>query len=228
VIDPFVDRAFGPNFDPDAPWDRSFIDAVQQRDEEEFVAGRIKPTHILAVLGKDPSVPTLCHPPLTPEFSVRNPQQVAGEPDGLSNPYEWQAWPHGPRAELEIAQLQQLNKELEKQAVLVRQLQEQLDQLKAEFDERTAWALDLESQLAARATEMFLLTVAHEEQTQELEERNKWALELDRQLAVRGKEITKLLEQLAWAFPLDRRFHRSLSAAVRALSRIRRGLGAGG
>jgi SAM-dependent methyltransferase len=44
VIDPFVDRAFGPNFDPDAPWDRSFIDAVQQRDEEEFAAGRIKPT----------------------------------------------------------------------------------------------------------------------------------------------------------------------------------------
>jgi SAM-dependent methyltransferase len=228
LIEPFVDRAFGPNFDPDAPWDRSFIDAVHQRDEEEFAAGRLKPTHILAVLGKDPSVPTLCHPPLTPEFSVRNPRQVIGEPDDLSNPYQWQAWPHGPRAELEIAQLQQLNKELEKQTVLVRQLQEQLDQLKSEFEERTAWALDLESQLAARATEMFLLNVAHDEQTEELEERTKWGFELDRQLAARNKEMRNLLDQLAWAFPLDRRFHGFLSAAVGALGRIRKRLGARG
>jgi SAM-dependent methyltransferase len=230
VIEPFVDRAFGPNFDSDAPWDRSFIDAVQQRDEEEFAAGRLKPTHILAVLGKDPTVPTLFHPPLTPESSVRNPQQVAGEPEGLSNPYEWQAWPHSPPAELGIAQLQQLNQELEKQTVLLRQLQEQLDQMKAELEERTAWALDLESQLAARATETFILNVAHEEQTQELEERTKWAFKLDRQLTARNKEMANLLDQLAWAFPLDRRFHKALSTAVRALSRIRKtlGLGAGG
>jgi len=34
VIDPFVDRSFGPNFDPQAVWDRDFIDQVHRRDEE--------------------------------------------------------------------------------------------------------------------------------------------------------------------------------------------------
>ena len=52
VIDPFVDRSFGHNFDATAPWDRAFIDAVQERIEKEMVSGRIKPTHMLAVVEK--------------------------------------------------------------------------------------------------------------------------------------------------------------------------------
>jgi SAM-dependent methyltransferase len=50
VIDPFIDRAFGHNFDASAPWDRDFIDRVHRRDEEEIQAGRIKPTHMMAVM----------------------------------------------------------------------------------------------------------------------------------------------------------------------------------
>lgn len=50
VIDPFVDRGFGPNFSTDLPWDRDFIDRVHARDEAELAAGRIRPTHMFAVM----------------------------------------------------------------------------------------------------------------------------------------------------------------------------------
>lgn len=50
VIDPFVDRGFGPNFSTDSAWDKSFIDRVHARDEAEMTAGRIKPTHMFAVM----------------------------------------------------------------------------------------------------------------------------------------------------------------------------------
>jgi len=73
VIDPFVGRAFGHNFDPQRAWDREFIDRVHLRDEREMVAGRIKPTHMLAVVGNDPDQPTLFTEPLSPEFCVRRP-----------------------------------------------------------------------------------------------------------------------------------------------------------
>ena len=46
AIDPFVDRAFGFNFDAAQAWDRSFIDRVHHRDQEAIVSGRIGPTHI--------------------------------------------------------------------------------------------------------------------------------------------------------------------------------------
>ena len=77
VIDPFVDRAFGHNFDATAQWDRDFIDRVHQRDEEAILAGWIKPVHMEAVVGKEIPERILCHPPLTPEFSVRWPDTVA-------------------------------------------------------------------------------------------------------------------------------------------------------
>ena len=50
VIDPFVDRGFGPNFSVDSQRDKDFIDRVHARDEAEIVAGRIKPTHMFAVM----------------------------------------------------------------------------------------------------------------------------------------------------------------------------------
>lgn len=50
VIDPFVDRGFGPNFSIDSQWDRDFIDRVHARDEAEIAAGRVKPTHMFAVM----------------------------------------------------------------------------------------------------------------------------------------------------------------------------------
>lgn len=73
VIDPFIDRGFGPHFDPDSEWDRAFVDRVHARDEAEILSGAITPTHMLAVMRQDRSVipEVWCH--LTPQFCVRTP-----------------------------------------------------------------------------------------------------------------------------------------------------------
>jgi ubiquinone/menaquinone biosynthesis C-methylase UbiE len=49
VIDIFIDRCFGHNFDPSRPWDTQFIDRVHAFDEESILQGTIKPTHMLVV-----------------------------------------------------------------------------------------------------------------------------------------------------------------------------------
>ena len=71
LIDPFVDRSFGPHFRVEREWDRDFIDRVQARDEAEIEAGRIKPTHVLAVMRRDRSVMPVVWRHLTPQFCVR-------------------------------------------------------------------------------------------------------------------------------------------------------------
>lgn len=50
VIDPFVDRSFGHNFDVNREWDRAFIDEVHARDESGIADGTLTPTHMFAVL----------------------------------------------------------------------------------------------------------------------------------------------------------------------------------
>jgi SAM-dependent methyltransferase len=50
IVDPFIDRAYGPNFDVASARDRAFIDAVHARDEALIAAGTLTPTHMLAVL----------------------------------------------------------------------------------------------------------------------------------------------------------------------------------
>ncbi|MCK9539183.1 methyltransferase domain-containing protein [Dokdonella sp.] len=72
LIDPFIDRGFGPHFDAEATWDRDFIDRVHQRDEAEQHAGVITPTHMLAVLRRRPYHGVLrCRPGLEPARCVR-------------------------------------------------------------------------------------------------------------------------------------------------------------
>lgn len=71
VIDPFVDRGFGPHFDADNPWDRAFIDRVHARDEAELTAGTISPTHMIATLRLGAGSPPKCWQNLTPQFCVR-------------------------------------------------------------------------------------------------------------------------------------------------------------
>jgi SAM-dependent methyltransferase len=73
VIDPFVDRGFGHNFNAEREWDRNFIDRVHARDEAEMLAGNIKPTHMLAVMGKHAVAAPKFHPPLSPAFCIRRP-----------------------------------------------------------------------------------------------------------------------------------------------------------
>ena len=71
VTDPFVDRSYGPNFDAEGAWDREFIDRVHACDEAEIRAGRITPTHMLAVMGRERGGDLVCREHLTPAFCVR-------------------------------------------------------------------------------------------------------------------------------------------------------------
>jgi len=73
VIDPFIDRAVGDNFDPDRQYDRDFIDRVQARDEALIESGAVKPTHMLAVMTVGPAAGRKYLGILTPEFCVRPP-----------------------------------------------------------------------------------------------------------------------------------------------------------
>jgi SAM-dependent methyltransferase len=243
VIDPFVDRAFGYNFDAQAQWDRSFIDAIHQRDEQEFAAGILKPTHMLAVLGKDPSLPTLCHPPLTPEFCVRDTSKVIAEPDGSRDAYDWHSWPHSLQAELDIAckRLDIAYRNLKEAQDQVDQRGEMVERLMTEVEERTHWALRLKKEIddytgldlhlqklnkdvEERTAWALKLNDQSADLNAQFEERTAWALELDRLLEARTKQMRQLaadLDQLAWARPLDRRFHKFLTAAVNALRRLR-------
>ncbi len=218
VIDPFIDRVFGHHFDAANPWDRAFIDQVQERDERELAAGRITPTHMIAVLGNDPGTPTLFHEPLRPEFCLRS--TPAAEPathgQAQQDAYDWRSWPHSPQAELETAcrhlreaeiRLQARNRALEERAVSARWLEKELEErtawalgLAKELEERTAWALRLDQELAERAARALRLD-------EELEERTAWALRLDQELAERTAWALRLDEEMAertaWALRLD-------------------------
>jgi SAM-dependent methyltransferase len=73
VIDPFIGRAFGTHFDPNSEEDRAFIDRIHARDEAEILAGRIKPTHMMAVMRKRPFTNGRHWKNMTPQFCVRAP-----------------------------------------------------------------------------------------------------------------------------------------------------------
>lgn len=73
VIDVFVDRCFGPNFDAAKEWDRDFITKVNAFDEAEIVAGRLTPTQMIAVLRKETPERRIYARGLSPERSIRRP-----------------------------------------------------------------------------------------------------------------------------------------------------------
>ena len=73
IIFPFIDRAFGHNFDAEAEWDREFIDRVHARDHEGMLAGELTPTSMLAVVGKHAGELRLRDERLTPAQCIRNP-----------------------------------------------------------------------------------------------------------------------------------------------------------
>ncbi len=78
VIDIFVDRSFGHNFDPEVPAEREFIERVARLDEELIDRGVIKPTHLIAALRSGGVEQLRCHRHWTPEFCTRRPE-AAGE-----------------------------------------------------------------------------------------------------------------------------------------------------
>ena len=72
VMDIFVDRSFGHNFDPKNESDLAFIDRIAMTDDALLESGKIKPTHMIAALKKQGAA-LKTHKHLTPEFCVRRP-----------------------------------------------------------------------------------------------------------------------------------------------------------
>jgi len=75
IIDPFIDRSFGHNFNSSRFWDRAFIGRVEARDTAEIHNGRIKPTHLVAAMCVDRPGRNVFMDGLTPRFCVREPSR---------------------------------------------------------------------------------------------------------------------------------------------------------
>ncbi|MEO0438569.1 MAG: methyltransferase [Pseudomonadota bacterium] len=73
VIDVFTDRMFGHNFSSDDESDRNFIDKVEFINREKTLSGQIKPTQMIAAMGKSEFERKLFLYGMTPEFCTRNP-----------------------------------------------------------------------------------------------------------------------------------------------------------
>jgi len=74
LIDIFIDRAFGWNFDPKNDADRNLIAFIARLNEDLIQAGRIKPTQMFAIVTPSPVIaPPRLYAGLTPEFAVRWP-----------------------------------------------------------------------------------------------------------------------------------------------------------
>lgn len=73
LINIFIDRGFGHNFDAGDVKDCLFIDFVSGLDDYFIEAGKITPTQMLAAMTKTPGGPTRTYKHLTPQFCVRNP-----------------------------------------------------------------------------------------------------------------------------------------------------------
>jgi SAM-dependent methyltransferase len=73
IVDVFVDRSFGHNFDAKKEWDLQFIDKVHEIDESNIESGNLKPTHMTAAMTKHPCDRMKTYKHLTPKFCVRWP-----------------------------------------------------------------------------------------------------------------------------------------------------------
>ena len=75
VVDIFIDRGYGHNFDAKSEQDRALIDRLHKIDEEGFAEGSLKPTHMVAVMGNkqnQTSQPYFARG-LSPEQALRQP-----------------------------------------------------------------------------------------------------------------------------------------------------------
>lgn len=213
VIDPFVDRAFGGHFDVEAEWDRAFLDRVHERDELEIAAGRITPTHLLAVLIKEPG------PHLLPVGQVRRCVRTSShepvvETRGVcENAYAWASWPHETQRELEIACSRLATSEtkcgrlLRERTAWAKSLSDDLDQMSAhatkldtELARRTEWAQNLQHEIGqCKAWAAGL--------EQQFDERTVWAqcLQADahRQAGLSAERLSQLESRTAWALRLN-------------------------
>jgi SAM-dependent methyltransferase len=79
VIDVFVDRGYGHNFDAASTDDTQCIDRIAQLDDLTIDLGLVKPTHLIASFRPQP-VPVRFSQHRSPEFCVRDPDDRRQEP----------------------------------------------------------------------------------------------------------------------------------------------------
>jgi hypothetical protein len=72
IIDIFIDRAFGHNFNIQVDADKEFIDRIAQLDEELLAAGTIKPTHLIASMRNSSPMNRQVYRHFTPDFCLRS------------------------------------------------------------------------------------------------------------------------------------------------------------
>jgi SAM-dependent methyltransferase len=201
VVDPFVERSFGPNFDPSIEWDRTFIDDLHRRDEEEMRAGRIAPTHMFAILANNGGAPMSFIEPFTPSFCVR---RGCPDPGGAIDPtagpdaYDWDSFPVGDRRALQVAcaRLAAADKRIRSLTEELRTTTDWGLEKDRDLRARTAWALHLDREideltshavrLEAERTEALALAQHRE---LEFQERTAWALALERELQILRRSL---------------------------------------
>jgi SAM-dependent methyltransferase len=81
LIDPFIDRGFGPNLDPERGEDRFFIDAVAQLDDAAIDLGVLTPTHLVGSF-RTRNVDTMFVGPRSPQASLRQPDRQPSHTSG--------------------------------------------------------------------------------------------------------------------------------------------------
>lgn len=239
VIDPFIDRAFGCHFDASAEWDQAFIDEVHQRDEDELASGRLKPTHMIAIVENEPCPAPRFPEYLSPASCVRAAEKntPSSRPSDLS-PYDWDSWPREPRKELETAcrRLAESGREIKQRTAWALRLQSELEDRTAwalslqrdvqtrtvwalsndaELQHRTAWALSLQSEIDKRTAWALDLRQQVETLESQVEERTLWAVQLKGELA----DLTSRAQQ--FEDELYRLVHNPLHFLVRLLRGIR-------
>lgn len=72
IVDVFVDRAFGHNFDPASASDKSFVDFLQLLNDRLIDSGLIKPTTMFAIMTKQRNLETSVWHHWSPTFCVRD------------------------------------------------------------------------------------------------------------------------------------------------------------
>lgn len=77
VLDAFIDRGFGPNFDPADPFDREIVRHIQVLEDGLIDGGYTKPTAMAAVMTKSAPAPPIVFRGRTPEFCLRPPDAAA-------------------------------------------------------------------------------------------------------------------------------------------------------
>jgi SAM-dependent methyltransferase len=189
VIEPFVDRAFGGNFDPSRAWDRQFIDEVHHCDDQELAAGNITPTHLVAVISKIPPSSVRYPGKLSPERCVRDPSREAPNlAPGRYTDAGYRSWPDADWQSVLTAYAR------------LAELQDRYYAQETVFHDRTRWAVDLDRKIEGSKARIIELQ-------QETAEKTEWAQRLDMELHAARCLIRELQGELqnrtAWAHRLD-------------------------